>query len=41
MLAIGPFDGAINPDDNVDIYKVQIYIQDVEAMTCCRYFLLR
>jgi len=32
-------DGTTDPDDHVDVYKAQMYVQDVDDATCCRYFL--
>jgi len=26
-------------DDHLDVYKGQMYVQDVDDATCCRYFL--
>ena len=33
-----PFYGTTDMDDYLHIYKVQMYIQDVDGVTYCRYF---
>ena len=38
MPSIELFDGTTNPDDHLDVYKVQMYVQDVDDATCCLYF---
>jgi len=38
MPSIDLFDGTTDPDDPVDVYKAQMYVQDVDDRTCCRYF---
>ena len=38
MLTIDPFDGATKPNDHLDVYKAQMYIQDVDDITYCHYF---
>jgi len=38
MPSVDLFDGTTYPDDHVDVYKAQIYVQDVDDATCCRYF---
>ena len=32
------FDGTTDPDDHLDVYKAQMYVQDVDDATCYRYF---
>ena len=32
------FDGTTDLDDHLDVYKAQMYVQDVDDATCCRYF---
>ena len=39
MPSIELFDGTTDPDDHLDVYKEQMYVQDVDNVTCCRYFL--
>jgi len=39
MPSIDLLDGTTDPDDHVDIYKAQMYIQEVDDSTCFRYFL--
>jgi len=38
MLSVDLFDGTTDPDDHVDVYKAQMYVQDVDDATCGRYF---
>jgi len=38
MPTIDPFDRTSNPADHLDIYKGNIYVQDVDDITCCIYF---
>jgi len=38
MPSIELFDGNTDSDDPLDVYKAQIYVQDVDDATCCRYF---
>ena len=38
MLTINPFDGTIDSDDHLNIYKEQMYVEDVDDVTCCCYF---
>jgi len=38
MLSFEPFDGTKDPDDHLDVYKAQMYVQDVDDAMCCRYF---
>jgi len=38
MSSVEPFDGTTDPDDHLDVYKAQIYVQDVDDAMCCRYF---
>ena len=38
MSSIDPFDGTINPDNHLDVYKTQMYVQDVDDSTYCHYF---
>jgi len=38
MPSIELFDGTTDPDDHLDIYKAQMYAQDMDDATCCRYF---
>ena len=38
MPSIELFDGTTDPDDHSDIYKAQMYVQDVHDATYCRYF---
>ena len=39
MPFIEPFDKTTDPDDHLDVYNAQMYIQDVDDATCCRYLL--
>ena len=39
MPSVDLFDGTTDPDDHLDVYKAQMYVQDVDDVTCCRYFL--
>ena len=39
ILSVNLFNGTTDPDDHVDVYKAQMYVQDVDDATCCRYFL--
>jgi len=38
MLYVEPFDGVTDPDDHLDVYKAQMYVQEVDDDMCCRYF---
>ena len=38
MPSVDLFDGTTDPDDHIDVYKAQMYVQDVDDATCCRYF---
>ena len=38
MPSVDLFDGTTDPDDHLDVYKAQMYVQDVDDATCCRYF---
>ena len=38
MPSIELFDGTIDANDHLDVYKAQMYVQDVDDATCCRYF---
>jgi len=38
MSSVEPFDETTNPDDHLDVYKEQMYVQDVDDAMCCRYF---
>ena len=38
MPSIELFDGTIDPDDNLDVYKAEMYVQYVDDATCYRYF---
>ena len=35
MPSVEPFDGTTDPDDHLDVYKAQMYIQDVDDAICC------
>jgi len=35
---VEPFDGTTDPNDHWDVYKAQMYIQDVDDSICCWYF---
>ena len=37
MPSVDLFDETTDPDDHVDVYKAQMYVQDVDDATCCRY----
>ena len=39
MPTTDPFDGTIDPDDYLDVYEEQIYIYDVNDVTCYQFFL--
>ena len=39
MPFVDLFDGTMDPDDHLDVYKAQMCVQDVDDATCCRYFL--
>jgi len=38
MLSVEPFDGATDPDNHLDVYKSQMYVQGMDDAMCCRYF---
>jgi len=38
MSSIDLFDGTTDPDDHLNVYKAQMYVEDVDDVTCCRYF---
>jgi len=38
MSSVEPFDGTTDHHDHLDVYKVQMYVQDVCDAMCCRYF---
>jgi len=38
MLSVESFDRATDLDDHLDVYKSQMYVQDVDDAMCCRYF---
>jgi len=38
MPSIELFDETTDLDDHLDVYKVQMYVQDMDDPTCCRYF---
>jgi len=38
MPSIELFDGTTDPDDHLQVYKAQMYIQNVDDATYCRYF---
>ena len=38
MSSIELFDGTTDPDDHLDVYKVQMCVQDVDDAICCQYF---
>lgn len=33
------YDGTTNPEEHLGVYKSQLYVQDVDDATQCRYFL--
>ena len=39
MPSVELFDGITDPDDHLDVYKAQMYVQNLEDVMCCRYFL--
>ena len=38
MPSVDLFDGTTDPDDHLDVYKAQMYVQHADDATCCRYF---
>jgi len=38
MPSIESFDGTTDPYNHLDVYKTQMYIQDVDDAICCRHF---
>jgi len=38
VSSVDLFDGTTDPDDHLAVYKAQMYVQDVDDATCCRYF---
>jgi len=40
MPYVEPFDDTTDPDDHLDVYKAQMYAQEVDDAICCRYFLV-
>ena len=38
ISSIKAFDGTTDPDQRLDVYKVQMYVQDMNDATCCRCF---
>jgi len=38
MPSIELIDETTDPDDHLDVYKAQMYVQDVDNATYCRYF---
>ena len=39
MPSIELFDETTDPDDHLNVYKEQMYVQDMDDAMCCRYFL--
>jgi len=35
MPSVEPFDGTTYQDDHLDVYKAQMYLEDVDDATCC------
>ena len=38
MPFVEPFDGTTDPNDHLDVYRAQMYIQDVDDAMCFLYF---
>jgi len=38
MPTVNLYDGVTNPEGHIGVYKAQMYVQDVDDATCCRYF---
>jgi len=38
MPTLGLYDGTTNPEVHLGVYKAQMYVQDVDNATYCRYF---
>jgi len=38
MPSIELFDRTTDSDDHLDVYKAQMYVQDMDDATCCRHF---
>jgi len=38
MPPVELFDRTTNPNDHLDVHKAQMYVQDMDDATCCRYF---
>ena len=38
MPSIQPFDGTSNPNSHLDVYKAQMYVQNLDDATCYQYF---
>jgi len=39
MPSVEPFDGTMDTDNYPDVYKAQMYVQDMDDSMCCRFFL--
>jgi len=38
MLTMDLYDGTTNPEEHLGVYKVEMYVQDVDNAPYCRYF---
>ena len=38
MLTVDLYDRTTDPEVYLEVYKVQVYVQDVDDATCCCYF---
>ena len=38
MPKLDPYDGRTDPEEHLRVYKAQMYVQDVDDASYCRYF---